>query len=174
MLCPELHCSAKVPKHQYTALGEVGNAQHLSPSCFSCQRPSGNNQPPGHLPNSSPVITQPHIYSLSHRDVHSPQHVFTQPPFFFSKPFHKVVEELPHQQCYHGLYYQHHCHRRHHQHRSHYHHHREKRPQPAAPVWATRIRLVGRHHSILLLHPAPLDPWILSNTKLVGLLRESG
>ena len=70
--------------------------------------------------------------------------------------------------------HQYHCLRRHRQHRSHYHHHREKRPQPAAPVWATRIRLVGRHHSILLLHPAPLDPWILSNTKLVGLLRESG
>ena len=139
--------------------------------------------------------------SLSPTYIHSATEVFTHlntyslsPNFFFSKPFHKVVEELlraalvldnmnqigehlPHQshlQRHHCLYYQHHCHRRHHQHRSHYHHHREKRPQPAAPVWATRIRLVGRHHSILLLHPAPLDPWILSNTKLVGLLRESG
>ena len=79
--------------HCHQGVGEVGNAHHLSPSCFSCQRPSGNNQPPGHLPNSSPVITQPHIYSLSHRDVHPPQHVFTQLQFFFSKPFHKVVED---------------------------------------------------------------------------------
>ena len=29
------------------------NAQHLSPSCFSCQRPSGNMGPPGHLLNGS-------------------------------------------------------------------------------------------------------------------------
>ena len=29
------------------------NAQHLSPSCFSCQRPSGNTEPPGLLLNRS-------------------------------------------------------------------------------------------------------------------------